>query len=78
MKLLNKFVLSLVFVYSLSGTKDRCGKEYGICDADDCCSKYGWCGQSDEHCGNGCQSDYGFCKSKGDQEENDYVFLKVV
>ena len=72
MKLINKFViLAIVFAYSLSGSKDRCGKEYGSCDADDCCSQYNWCGQSEEHCGTGCQSDYGICKSKGGKEEDD-------
>lgn len=26
-----------------------------------CCSKYGWCGSSDQHCGDGCQPSYGTC-----------------
>ncbi|KZL86484.1 chitin recognition protein [Colletotrichum incanum] len=28
-----------------------------------CCSQYGWCGSTPEHCGNGCQSAYGTCNS---------------
>lgn len=27
-----------------------------------CCSKWGWCGSSPEHCGTGCQSEFGSCK----------------
>ena len=69
MKLFIKFViLSIVLVYSFSATKDRCGEEYGVCDADECCSKYGWCGTSDEHCGTGCQSEYGNCQSKKEDD----------
>ena len=72
MKIFNRFViLSIVLVYSFSGSKDRCGEEYGVCDDDDCCSKYGWCGQTEEHCGDGCQSDYGICKTKGGEEEEE-------
>lgn len=26
-----------------------------------CCSEWGWCGDSAEHCGTGCQSAYGSC-----------------
>ena len=72
MEFFNKFfILSILFVYSFTGSKDRCGLEYGNCDAGDCCSQYGWCGQTDEHCGTGCQSDYGICDSKGGNGEND-------
>ncbi|GKT81095.1 chitin recognition protein [Colletotrichum tofieldiae] len=28
-----------------------------------CCSQYGWCGSTSEHCGSGCQSAYGTCNS---------------
>ena len=66
---LNFIILSIVIVYSISGNKDRCGEEYGSCDDEDCCSKYGWCGQSDEHCGEGCQSDYGICGKKGENDD---------
>ena len=59
------FITTIVLLYSISpvATKDRCGEEYGKCDADECCSKYGWCGITDEHCGNGCQSKFGTCNS---------------
>jgi len=42
---------------------ERCGKDYNTrCKEGYCCSKYGWCGKSSDHCGTGCQSDYGECK----------------
>jgi len=33
----------------------KCRKNY-------CCSKYGYCGTTDEYCKNGCQSEFGICK----------------
>ncbi|KAF1834234.1 hypothetical protein BDW02DRAFT_579755 [Decorospora gaudefroyi] len=29
----------------------------------ECCSEYGWCGSSDDHCGTGCNPVYGNCPS---------------
>ena len=45
-------------------TNGRCGKENGQCPEGECCSKYGWCGKSKDHCliEAGCQSDFGKCK----------------
>jgi len=47
-------------------TNGRCGDGYGRCPKGECCSKYGWCGHSDEHCAtnNGCKTKYGICKSE--------------
>jgi len=42
-------------------TNDKCGPEDGKCPSGKCCSKYGYCGTSDKHCGTGCQSKYGKC-----------------
>jgi len=44
-------------------TNDRCGKDKGKCPNGECCSKYGWCGTSDDHCSisKGCQSEFGKC-----------------
>lgn len=41
-----------------------CGAEAGICDGiifGSCCSQYGACGNTDEYCGIGCQSEFGAC-----------------
>ncbi|ORX80697.1 L domain-like protein [Anaeromyces robustus] len=44
---------------------NECGKGKGKCAEGLCCSKYGYCGSSENHCliSKGCQSGYGFCKS---------------
>jgi len=46
-----------------TSTNDRCGKDDGVCPSGKCCSKYGYCGKSDDHCGKGCQSEFGKCKT---------------
>lgn len=52
-------------VYSKSSYKDStCGPSAGNrkCPSGNCCSKYGYCGTTDEHCKSGCQSQFGTCK----------------
>jgi len=46
-------------------TNGKCGKDNGntICPSNECCSKYGYCGTSEKHCGSNCQSEFGTCKS---------------
>jgi len=44
-------------------TNNRCGPSYGICPSGQCCSKYGWCGKTDDYCDSGCQSEFGQCKN---------------
>lgn len=41
-----------------------CGPSAGNkkCPSGYCCSKYGYCGTSDDHCKSGCQSQFGTCK----------------
>lgn len=34
---------------------------YGGCGGGRCCSRFGWCGDSPDHCGSGCQRGYGNC-----------------
>lgn len=36
------------------------GSSYG-----NCCSPYGWCGSSNDHCSTGCQSAFGTCSGSG-------------
>ena len=47
-------------------TGGRCGPGYGSCINGQCCSVFGWCGTSDDHCTarKGCQSKYGTCTGK--------------
>jgi len=42
-------------------TNGKCGAEDGKCPTGKCCSKYGYCGTSEKHCGTGCQSEFGQC-----------------
>lgn len=44
----------------------ECGPETDdnrSCTVGNCCSQYGWCGTTEEHCclSQGCQPDYGTC-----------------
>ncbi|OUM65858.1 carbohydrate-binding module family 18 protein [Piromyces sp. E2] len=40
---------------------DRCGSGIGKCAPGLCCSRYGWCGSTEQHCDTGCQSEFGEC-----------------
>ena len=53
-------------ISSTSTVVGKCGKEYGKCPSGQCCSKYGWCGKSDDYCdtSKGCQSAFGTCTNK--------------
>ncbi|OUM57352.1 carbohydrate-binding module family 18 protein [Piromyces sp. E2] len=60
--------IALIYSASVSAssttyTNERCGPAYGSCDEGNCCSKFGWCGKSNDHCGTGCQSEFGKCNS---------------
>ncbi|ORX42979.1 hypothetical protein BCR36DRAFT_361674 [Piromyces finnis] len=45
--------------------KGMCGKDIGSCSEGHCCSKYGWCGSTKDHCyiSKGCQSEFGKCQN---------------
>jgi len=43
----------------------RCGKDKGRCPNNQCCSQYGYCGTTTDHCNTGCQSEFGKCNSNG-------------
>ena len=49
--------------------RDRCGPDVGSCPTGWCCSEYGWCGTTTEHCTAGCQSAFGYCSSDDKGEE---------
>jgi len=44
-------------------TNGQCGKGHGRCPSGKCCSKYGWCGTTENFCSTsaGCQSEFGEC-----------------
>ncbi|KAG4090649.1 hypothetical protein H8356DRAFT_1052772 [Neocallimastix lanati (nom. inval.)] len=45
-------------------TNGKCGPKNGnkICPKGKCCSKKGYCGETDAYCKSGCQSEFGVCK----------------
>ncbi|XVE67263.1 hypothetical protein DITRI_Ditri08aG0146400 [Diplodiscus trichospermus] len=53
-------VFFLVLSYALVGYGEQCGSQAGgaLCPGGLCCSKWGWCGSTDDYCKseNGCQS----------------------
>ena len=75
-----RFLIILFALITASfSTKDRCGEGYGSCDEDECCSEYGWCGLTEEHCGTGCQSAYGHCDNNSkDRCGNEYGNVKIM
>jgi len=57
----------------------RCGKDFGKCPGNQCCSKYGWCGNSYLHCSPdvGCQSEFGKCNdSTSNNDDNNPNLLE--
>ncbi|PIA45176.1 hypothetical protein AQUCO_01700609v1 [Aquilegia coerulea] len=60
--------LCILFLLSLIGvaTAQNCGRQAGgaTCAGNICCSQYGWCGTTDDHClpSNNCQSN---CRGTG-------------
>jgi len=58
-------LIKLSIVFASSHNLKRCGCNFGIsCPKGYCCSKYGYCGKTDEYCyvGNGCQHRFGKCQ----------------
>lgn len=58
-------VLSSIVLISVVYTQGgSCGQGVGSCTGGSCCSKWGYCGISDDHClvSKGCQPNYGTCK----------------
>ncbi|ORX55839.1 hypothetical protein BCR36DRAFT_280682 [Piromyces finnis] len=50
---------------STTHQSNRCGKGYGACGRGLCCSRYGWCGTTEEFCSvSTCQNEYGVCWAK--------------
>jgi len=73
MNTLNSTSTSKSVINNNSKIDQKCGKGYDSCiiggkdsityEHISCCSKKGYCGLSDDHCGKGCQSEFGSCYS---------------
>ncbi|KAL2148265.1 hypothetical protein VTH82DRAFT_2413 [Thermothelomyces myriococcoides] len=59
----NRLASSNLSALGVRQEASQCGPEYGRCPGDLCCSEYGWCGDSIDHCHPlfRCQPDYGYC-----------------
>ncbi|XP_010242848.1 PREDICTED: basic endochitinase-like [Nelumbo nucifera] len=65
-KCLINIIVVLSSLTSLSGVlAEQCGRQAGgaLCPGGLCCSQYGWCGNTGDYCGEGCQSQ---CSGGGD------------
>ncbi|EXB95389.1 Endochitinase 1 [Morus notabilis] len=51
-------IFSLFLLAIQKGSAEQCGQQAGgaLCPGGLCCSKWGWCGDTPDHCTNGCQS----------------------
>ncbi|AEO61242.1 carbohydrate-binding module family 18 protein [Thermothelomyces thermophilus ATCC 42464] len=59
----HRFASSNLAELGVRQSTGQCGPEYGRCPGDLCCSEYGFCGDSIDHCHPlfRCQPDYGTC-----------------
>ncbi|XP_038693630.1 endochitinase-like [Tripterygium wilfordii] len=63
------WVLTIVsLLLSSLGSAEQCGRQAGgaLCPGGACCSQYGWCGNTNEYCGEGCQSQCSGSSGGGD------------
>ena len=69
--------LSVILLISIVTSQD-CGEGVGKCSSGACCSKWGYCGISDDHClvSRGCQSAYGSCKGEGGSNVDETINTK--
>ncbi|XP_059352756.1 uncharacterized protein LOC130688441 isoform X2 [Daphnia carinata] len=49
--------------FRVEGNQCGSGNDFRYCAGSMCCSEYGYCDVSDEHCGDGCQPYYGRCNA---------------
>jgi len=81
LKFFTFLILICLFTVPSFGSKDddwRCGEHRGKCKKGYCCSRYGWCGKSNEYCNisKGCQSKFGKCNinaSIGEKKDNEII-----
>ncbi|ORX36989.1 hypothetical protein BCR36DRAFT_313511 [Piromyces finnis] len=48
-------------IITSNSKNNLCGFNYGNCHSGYCCSYEGICGKTNDHCGVGCQKNYGHC-----------------
>jgi len=68
MKLCSLMLCLLLALLMLVATAQQCGRQAGgaLCANRLCCSQHGWCGNTNEYCGTGCQSQCQPSSSGGD------------
>ncbi|KAJ8764360.1 hypothetical protein K2173_006100 [Erythroxylum novogranatense] len=56
--MMNSLVLFTLALLLGTSAAEQCGRQAGnaLCPNSLCCSQHGWCGSTDQYCGNGCQS----------------------
>ena len=61
-------VFTLLLSLLLGVSAEQCGRQAGgaLCPGGQCCSQFGWCGNTDAYCGVGCQSQCGGSSGGGD------------
>lgn len=52
------FTLFIALFLVTIASAENCGRQVGgaVCPNGECCSRFGWCGVTDDHCTNDCQS----------------------
>ncbi len=60
-------LVSVLAILVIRGSAENCGRQAGgaLCPGGQCCSKWGWCGTTPDHCGTDCQSQCGGTPSPG-------------
>jgi len=79
MKFINIIIgaVALISTASSATVNARCGKGYGSCPTGTCCSKFGYCGTTADHCGAGCNINYGACLQTKKQNKNTTTIKKA-
>ncbi|OUM59375.1 carbohydrate-binding module family 18 protein [Piromyces sp. E2] len=77
MKLFSLTIGAIILISTTTAapaSSKKCGSKYGECDPGYCCSKYNWCGRSNDHClvSKGCQSEFGLCDNDNDISNNKF------
>ncbi|CAN1226118.1 unnamed protein product [Linum perenne] len=60
-------LVTLALLFIATASAQNCGRQAGnvVCPGGLCCSQFGWCGNTPDHCTTGCQSQCGAIPSGG-------------